>query len=140
MATTTRFSNASLIVGLDAVLDLIDVNTPGTIEIRTGAEPTNCLDADSGTLLAELTFAATAFEGATDADPGATANANAIVGEADAPDTGTAGHFRVKDGNGLVITQGTVDTAGADMNLDTTTINAGDTVDLSDWDITWPEI
>jgi hypothetical protein len=140
MALTTRYSNVAVIAALDAVTALIDVSGPGTIELRTGAEPTNCIDGDSGSLLATLTFAGTAFQNATDADPGATANANTIVGDSDATGGGDAGHFRVKDGLGVVVTQGSVGTSGADMNLDTVTINNGDTVDLSDWDITLPEI
>ena len=124
---------------LDALLALLNVGGTGTIEIRDGAIPTNCIDADVGTLLAILTFNATAFQGATDDDPGATANANTIVGESSAPASGTAQYFRCKNNAGVVIIQGEVGTSGADMNLDTTTINITDTVDLSDWDVQLPE-
>jgi len=140
MALTTRMSNVAVIAALDAITALLNPVGPGTCEIRSGVEPTNCIDADTGTLLAVLTFSATAFQAATDANPGATANANAITGEASAPAGGTAGHFRAKNNAGVVVTQGSVGTSGADMNLDTVTINLGDTVDLSDWDITLPEI
>jgi hypothetical protein len=139
MALDTRISNVGAIAMLDALLALLDVGGTGTCEIRDGAMPANCIDADVGTLLATLTFNATAFQGATDADPGATANANAIVGESSAPASSVATYFRNKNNAGVVIVQGEVGTSGADMNLDTTTINAGDTVDLTDWDYTLPE-
>jgi hypothetical protein len=46
----------------DAIVDDIDSGTPpGTIAIRTGAQPTNVGDADTGTLLGTLTFSTTAF-------------------------------------------------------------------------------
>ena len=139
MALNTRISNLSAIESLDALLALLNVGGAGTIEIRDGAIPANCIDADAGTLLATLTFSATAFQGATDANPGATANANSITGETNAPASSVATYFRTKDNAGVVITQGEVGTSGADMNLDTTTINAGDTVDLTDYDVVMPE-
>ena len=139
MALNTRISNVSSIAMLDALLALLNVGGAGTIEIRDGAIPANCIDADVGTLLATLTFNATAFQGATDANPGATANANTIIGESNAV-AGTAQYFRCKNNAGVVITQGEIGTAGADMNLDTVTIATDDTVDLSDWDINLPEV
>ena len=141
MALNTRISNLGAIAALDALLDLLDVGGTGTIEIRDGTIPSNCEDADVGTLLATLTLSATAFQGATDAAPGATANANSITGETSAPASSIATYFRAKSAASpqLVIIQGEVGTSGADMNLDTTTINSGDTVDLTDWDVVMPE-
>ena len=138
MAFNTRISNVGSIAMLDALLALLNVTAAGTIEIRDGAIPANCIDADVGTLLATLTFSATSFQGATDANPGATANANSITGESSAT-AGTAQYFRCKSNAGVVIIQGEVSTAGADMNLDSVTIATGDTVNLSDWDVALPE-
>ena len=139
MALNTRISNVAAIAALDAITALLNAGGAGTIEIRDGTIPTNCIDADVGTLLATLTFSATSFQGATDANPGATANANSITGETNAPASSVATYFRAKSNAGVVVTQGEVGTSGADMNLDTTTINSGDTVDLTDWDIVHPE-
>ena len=139
MALDTRIANTAAIASLDALLALLNVGGAGTIEIRDGVMPANCIDADVGPLLATLTFNATAFQGATDANPGATANANAITGETSAPASSVATYFRCKSNAGVVVIQGEVGTAGSDMNLDTTTINAGDTVDLTDYDVVMPE-
>ena len=135
--TTKVTAKARMLTGTAPSGATMDVTL--TIEIRDGAIPTNCIDADVGTLLATLTFNATSFQGATDANPGATANANTIIGETNAPASSVATYFRCKSNAGVVVTQGEVGTSGADMNLDTTTINSGDTVDLTDWDIVLPE-
>ena len=46
----------------DAIVDEIDAGSgAGTIAIRTGSQPTNVGDADTGTLLGTLTFSDPAF-------------------------------------------------------------------------------
>ena len=105
---TPRISNAGAIAALDALLDLLDVGGAGSIQIRSGTPPTNVEDVATGTLLATLTLSATAFAGATDANPGATASANTITGDASADATGTAGWFRAISGGGTGVIQGDV--------------------------------
>ncbi|NLE62140.1 MAG: hypothetical protein GX616_27600, partial [Planctomycetes bacterium] len=53
-----RLANATRSACANANVNLLD---SGTIEVRTGAQPANVDDADSGTLLGTLTFGATAF-------------------------------------------------------------------------------
>jgi hypothetical protein len=138
-----RISNAAAIVALDALLNLLDVNGPGTVAIRTGSPPATLLTADSGTLLGTLTLAATAFDGATDDDPGATADAASITGDSAADNDGTAGYYRAYDGNSLAVIQGDITTTGVgtgDMLLDSTTVTTNDTINITAWTVTFPEV
>lgn len=124
-----RIPNATALLACDAIVDDVDAGaSAGTLEIRTGAAPTNCEDVDSGTLLGTLTFSDPAFGSAVDNAPGAIATAAAITSDTNADATGTAAHFRVKDSNGVVRMQGTVGTSGADLNLDNVSIVAGGTI------------
>lgn len=113
----------------DAIVDLVDVGTPnGTIEIKSAASTV------AGTNeVATLTFSATAFGAASTG----TATANAITDDTSATG-GTASDYTVFDGNALAIWQGSVSTAGADLNLSSTTIGAGDTVSISSFTLTVP--
>lgn len=129
-----KISDAARNAIVDAFVDLVDTGGAGTIQIRTGAAPTNTTDSDSGTLLATLTFSATAFGSASSG----TATANSITGDSDIDATGTAAHFRVKNGAGTVIFQGTVGTSGADMNFNTTSFVENGTVNLSTMTVTAP--
>ena len=52
--------------------------------------------------------------------------------------SGTAGHFRVKNGSSVVIMQGTCGTSSADLIMNTTTITAGDTVAITSLKATLP--
>ncbi|MDR7253688.1 hypothetical protein J2X46_002678 [Nocardioides sp. BE266] len=100
-----------------------DIGSAATIEIRTGTKPATPETAASGTLLATVTISGsfTSTSGAlTAADP-----ASVTVAA-----SGTAGHFRVKTSGGTAKIDGTVGTSGADMNLSTTALVAGGTVDL----------
>lgn len=135
---TLKISTASRNAACDAIVDLIDGGTgAGEIEIRSGAAPTAPADADSGTLLATLPMSATAFGAAS----GGVATAASITSDTDADATGTAGHFRVKDGDGTVIMQGSITGTGGggDLILDNTSIAAGQTVSISSFTVTVPE-
>jgi hypothetical protein len=138
-----RISNAAAIVALDSLTDLLDVNGPGYVEIRVGAPPATLLTAASGALLGTLTLSATAFDGATDDDPGATADAAAITGDTSADADGDAGYYRGYDGNALAIIQGDITDTGTgtgDMLLDSITVTTGDTINITAWTITFPEV
>ncbi len=85
MANAVSITNASAIVLCNALVDRFDVSTPGTIVVYDGTAPADVETALSGnTVLATLTFAATAFGNAADATPGAIATANAIVDDTSA--------------------------------------------------------
>lgn len=135
----TRISNAAAQAGLNAITALLD--SGGYIEIRTGAPPATCETADSGTLLGTLPLNADAFAAATDGTDKASAAANAITGDGSADAGGTAGHFRAKASGGAVVIQGDVTASGGggDLQLDTVTINAGDTIDVTAWNLHLPE-
>jgi len=118
----------------DAFVDSIDTGGAGTLQIRTGSAPTNTTDADSGTLLATLTFSGTAFGAAS----AGVATANAITSDSNVDATGTAAHFRIKNGSGTVVAQGTVGTSGADINFDSVSFVAGGTAAITSLTMTMP--
>jgi hypothetical protein len=107
----------------------------GYLNIYTGAQP--ALDgALTGTLLASLTFSATAFPTATASGGTVTATANNI-GNAIAANTGTAGYFALLESNGsTVVATGGVGLSASDLNLSTLSITAGQTVSCSSFLIT----
>lgn len=117
----------------DALVDAIDTGGAGTINVRTGAAPAATTDADSGTLLATGTFGGTAFGAASNG----VANANAITGGTIAA-TGTAQHYRVKNGSGTVIFQGGVGTSGQDMTVGTVSFVSGAVFSISAFTVTVP--
>ncbi len=53
--------------------------------------------------------------------------------------TGTAAWFRAYDSDDTAILDGSVGTSDADMIIDNTSINSGQTVSISSWTITMPE-
>lgn len=134
---TVRISTARAAAMLDTLVDAIDAGAgPGTVQIRTGAQPATVATAASGTLLGTLTCADPAFGAATVASP-SVATANAVVGDTSADATGTAGWFRVFDSAGTAIADGSVTASGGggDMQLDSTSIVAGGTIDITAWTI-----
>jgi len=127
---------SGVIAALDALLATLN---SGHLYIRSGSVPATCETADAGTLLGTLTLNATAFGGATDGTDKATATANSITGESSAT-AGTAEHFRAKTSGGTVVLQGTLAVSGGDLNIDTLTIGAGDTINVSgSWIVTMSE-
>lgn len=110
----------------DGVVDQIDTGG-GTAHIRI-------YTAAFATLLAELDYPATAFG----ASSSGVATAGTIVGEASAPDTGTAAVCRIVDKAGATVFEGTVGTSGQDINLNTTTITTLDAVDITSQTVTMP--
>jgi len=131
-----KITNAAASAAADAVVDLVDAGAgAGTLTIFGSACPTNANDADSGTILAELTFSDPAFGAASNG----VATANAITQDASANATGTATCFRVKDSNGIVIMQGAISTSGSDMNLVSTSITATQPVSITSFVYTHPK-
>lgn len=110
----------------------------GFIKIYTGSQPA-LNGAVSGTLLATLTFSATAFAASTASAGTVTATANSIT-SGTAAATGTAGYFAlVKSDNTTVVATGTVGTSGCDLNLNSTAISSGATVSVTSFTITEPQ-
>jgi hypothetical protein len=125
-----RLANATRSAACNAAVDLLD---SGTIEIRTGAQPTNVDDADSGTLLGTLTFGATAFGAASDG----VATANAISSDAAADDSGTAAHARIKTSGSAIHSDCTCGSGSGDIDFDNNVIVAGGTIAISS--MTWTQ-
>jgi hypothetical protein len=110
----------------------------GFIKIYTGAQPA-LNGAVTGTLLATLTFSATAFPAAVASGGTVTATANAIT-SGSAGNTGTAGYHALLQSNGTtVVATGTVGLSGADLNLNTLSITSGNTVSCSSYLVTMLE-
>lgn len=134
MAASNR-STEAVNAACDAVTALLN---SGKIRIYSGTRPANANTALSGnTLLAELTFGATAFGAAV----AGVATANAITADADADATGTATFARLFKSNGTsVVTDIDVTTsAGSDrIVLDTVGIAQHANVSISSLTITQP--
>jgi hypothetical protein len=125
-----QFSTAVRNARLDQVETTI--GTSPKLQIRTGAPPADCSAADSGTLLVEITLP-------SDWMAAASSGSKSKLGtwSATASASGTAGHFRIKDSAGTTChMQGTVATSGADLNLDNTSINSGQTVTVNTFTLT----
>ena len=121
-----QFSTAARNAALDAFET--NIGTAPTLEIRTGTVPANCAAADSGTVLVTMTLPSDWLAAAS----GGSKTISGTWQDLSADATGTAGHFRVKQGATCHI-QGTVTiTAGVgDMTLDNTSIATGQQVTIT---------
>lgn len=132
---TTYWVNAGIRAALDSLVDRIDAGTgAGKVRIYSGTPPADADTALSGnTLLAELAMTDPAFGNAADSSPGATATASAISNDASADNTGTATFFRILDSDNNVVCQGSVSGTGGggELQLNSTTINAGVIVSIT---------
>lgn len=119
----------------NARLDAIEstIGTAPILKIRSGAAPANCAAADTGTVLATMTLP-------SDWLAAAASGAKALSGtwqDTSADATGTAAHFRIYDSGGTTChVQGSVGTSGADLNLDSTSITAGQSVTITSFTLT----
>lgn len=136
MAADPRLTNAAASAAADAVVDRIDTGGAGTIKIYTGTIPT---DADTAvgaqTLLATLTFSATAFGNASNG----VATAAAITSDTSADATGTAAWARIANGAGTTQMDVTVGTSGEDINFNTVSFVSGATVAITSLTYTQPK-
>lgn len=128
-----RLSTAARNAAADAIVDLLDPSGPGTIRVRTGSQPTNVGDADTGTLLGTLTFSATAFGSSSTG----TATANSITSDSSADASGTAAHFRVYANSGIIMDGDAAQGSGT-LNFDNATIVAGGVIAISSFTLTVP--
>ena len=123
MATNPKFSTAAVNAAANAMTALLN---NGVLRLYTGGQPTsaNAAVSAANTLLASLTFAATAFTAAVNG----IASANAISDETSAPATGSALWFRCwSQGAISAVWDGTVATTGgtADLLLNSIQITTG---------------
>jgi hypothetical protein len=125
-----QFSTAVRNARLDAFETV--AGATALLRIRTGAPPVNCGTADSGTILATLTLPADYLAAAAS---GSKSKSGTWTGTASA--TGTAAHFRIYDNAGTTChMQGTVNTTGADMNVDNTSFASGQQFDVTSFTLT----
>jgi hypothetical protein len=123
-----RLANAVRSLGADAIFDSVDAGAgAGTVAIRTGTQPTNVGDADTGTLLGTLTHSDPAWGAASNG----VKTANAITSDTNADNSGTAGHARMKDSNGNIKYDCTCGQGSGDINFDNNVIVAGGTIAIS---------
>lgn len=138
MASNFKIAVAAMQAACNGIVDLLDAGAgAATLAIRTGAPPATPATADSGTLLATLTFSDPAFG---NANSSGVATANSITSDTVADNSGDAGHFRAKDSDGNVIFQGTAGNSGdtPDMVFDNKSIVAGGTVACASMTVTVP--
>lgn len=131
-----RLSTAARNASASAVGNLVDADAgAGTLKIYSGAQPANGDTDPAGTLLATVAFAVTAF-GAPANGTIAAVDPAAVTGVA----AGTAGCFIVEDASGDNVFNGTVSATGGggDLELATTTISVGVTVDITSFTYTQP--
>jgi hypothetical protein len=120
-------------------LDAIEtaVGTGGSLRIYTGAQPANCGAANSGTLIANITLPSDWMAAASG---GTKAIANGPWQDTSADNAGTAAHFRIySDTTGTTcILQGSVGQGTGDLQLDNTTVTAGQTISITAFTLTAP--
>lgn len=131
-------STAARDAAVSAVAALVDADVgAGTMQIRTGAKPAAVSDPATGTLLATVTLADPAFTGpATGVMTLDTTPVLSTTGVA----AGTAGWFRMFDNSGDAILDGTVTVTagGGDLEMNTTSISIGLTVEITAGTLTMP--
>lgn len=123
---TMQFSDATRNAALDAIETAVGASP--TLEIRSGAVPAAVTDPDTGTVLVTMALPADWMAAAA---AGSKAKAGTWQdGAADA--TGTAGHFRLKQGATTHI-QGTVtiNGGGGDVTVNNPSIAVGQVVTIS---------
>lgn len=100
----------------------------GTRELRTGAPPANPQATASGTLIATLTYGATAYGAASNGVAASNAIANAT-----ASGTGTVGYYRDKTSGAVAVCDGVVTATGGggDMTLDNPAIVSGQSLTVA---------
>lgn len=124
LTLTTAARNAAC----NAIVDLIDVGagSAGTLVIYAGGF--------GGTTLATFTLSGTAFG---DASTG-TATLAGVTLSATASGTGTANAFGIFNQDGTEVFRGAVSTSGSDLNLNSTSITSGQTVNITAFTFTIP--
>ena len=133
MASNFKLADAAVNAGVDALCVLLN---GGKLQIYDGTQPATADTAVGAQVkLAELTFNATAFAAAA----AGVATANAITADSAADATGTAAWFRALtsvDGNTF---DGSVGTAGCDLNLNSVAIQINAEVSCTSMTFTWPK-
>lgn len=116
---------------VDTIRAAIDAGAgAGLVRIYSGSKPTKG-GAPSGTLLAEITLS----------DPCGSSSGGVLTFTVPASDTsadatGTAAFFYLVDSTGAFVADGDCAVSGSDLNLTTTSITAGQPVEITSFTIT----
>lgn len=124
----------------NAMLDAIEtaIGVSAVLKIRTGAVPSTCATADSGTVLATINLAS---DWASAAASGAKSFSGLPVSDTSADATGTAAHWRLYASDGTTChAQGTVTATGGggDLTVDNTSFASGQVFNVTAWTWTAP--
>jgi hypothetical protein len=116
------------------------IGTAPKLQLRSGAPPTNITDADSGTLLAEITCPSDWMSAASNGSK-AQAGSWTTTGLAGAGAGTNIGHYRLKDSSGTTThDQGTVTVTGGggDLTVDNVSVAQNQNVSITSWTKTAP--
>ena len=116
-------SNVIAITQCNAAVDAIDAGGAGSLKFYSGSAPADVDATATGTLLATLPFAATAFGAAADnSSGGALASISGAIAATAITTTGTATYARAVSGAGTEVLQFTVGGTGGggDITVDVT--------------------
>lgn len=121
----------------NAELDAIEttIGTGPLLRLRTGAQPANCAASRTGTIVATLTLPSdwlAAASGGSKAKSGTWEDTSA---DAD----GTVAHFEIMDSSGTTCHQQgsvTATSGGGDMEIDNTSVTAGQAVTITSYALT----
>ena len=134
MANSPLIYDASTEAMINAFTALLN---NGTLQVYSGSQP--AVDGGlSGTLLATMTFGATAFANAVASGSGGSAAANTIT-SGNAGNTNTAGYFALVTSGSATVGTGSVGTSGADLNFNTLAIVSGAIVSCTSFTVTMPQ-
>lgn len=132
-----RISTSARNASCDAVVDLLDAGAgAATIDVRTGSQPANPNTAATGTILATFTLADPAFGSAATGVATLAGTPRSTTGLA----AGTAGWFRAMDSTGAAVIDGAVTATGGggELELNTTTVSVGVSLQITSGTITAP--
>lgn len=112
------------------------IGTTPTLEIRTGAPPATCATADSGSVLVTITLPSDWMAAASGGS-----KAKSGTWQATASATGTAGHYRIKQGATCheqgTVSQRAADGGTGDLKLDQATAGIVDGQTVTVGTFTW---
>lgn len=125
----------------NARLDQIEttIGASAVVEIRSGSIPANCGAAGTGTVLATFNLASDWAANAGASVAGRKDFTGTPIQDTSADASGTATYFRLyATGPGTCHMQGTVTGTGGggDMEIDNTVIAAGQTIQITSWQLT----
>lgn len=129
-----RFTSATANAQADALDDRINTGGAGTLKIYTGSQPATADTAVSGTLLATFTLSNPAFGSASSGVITLSGTPKTVAAVA----SGSAGYFRIANGSGTSVLDGSVGTSGNQINLNSVVITSGVNVTITSGTITFP--